>query len=78
MQTHHKLMILAIVFSLILLIFGERCAHALSDFAGQGKAPLSWNDIMIPKEDPSRVFAVSGGHGVGHHGGHGHGKGGCK
>lgn len=63
MQTRHKLMIMALVFSLILLALGQKC-HALSDFAGQGKAPLTWDELMQPRVDPSRYFAVpNGGHG---------------
>lgn len=62
MQTRHKLMIMALVFSLILLALGQKC-HAISDFAGQGKAPRTWADLM-QRPDPSRYFAVpNGGHG---------------
>lgn len=44
----------------MLLAFCQK-GHALSDFAGQGKAPLSWNDLMRPRVDPSRYFATPGG-----------------
>lgn len=64
MQTRHKLMIMALVFSLILLALGQKC-HALSDYAGQGKAPITWDELMQPRVDPSRYFATpGGGHGV--------------
>jgi hypothetical protein len=63
-------MIMALVFSLILLAFGQKC-HALSDYAGQGKAPLTWDELMQPRVDPSRYFATpGGGHGVHQPGGY--------
>lgn len=62
MQTHHKLMIMAIIFSLILLAFGQKC-HAvqlLDDFAGLRKS-VNQGPIWAP--DPSRLFATPGGAG---------------
>lgn len=62
MQTHHKLMIMALVFSLILLAFGQRChaSQLLDDFAGLRK---STNPGPIWAPDPSRIFATPGGGG---------------
>lgn len=55
---------------MLFAIIAPRC-HALSDFSGQGKAPLTWNDIMNPRVDPSRYFATpGGGHGVHQPGGY--------
>ena len=62
MQTHHKLMIMAIIFYLILLAFGQKC-HAvqlLDDFAGLRKS-VNQGPIWAP--DPSRRFATPGGAG---------------
>lgn len=62
MQTHHKLMIMAIIFSLILLALGQKC-HAeqlLDDFAGLRKS-VNQGPIWAP--DPSRLFATPGGGG---------------
>lgn len=62
MQTHHKLMIMAIIFYLILLAFGQKC-HAvqlLDDFAGLRKS-VNQGPIWAP--DPSRIFATPGGGG---------------
>ena len=53
---------ISIILVALFTIIAPRC-HALSDFAGQGKAPRTWNELMNPRVDPSRVFAVPGGHG---------------
>ena len=55
---------ISVLLIMLFAIIAPRC-HALSDFAGQGKAPLTWSDLMQPRVDPSRYFATPGG---GHHG----------
>jgi hypothetical protein len=55
---------ISIILVMLFAIVAPRC-HTLSDFAGQGKAPRTWNDIMNQRVDPSRYFATPiGGHGM--------------
>ena len=54
---------ISVLLIMLFAIIAPRC-HALSDYAGQGKALLTWDELMQPRVDPSRYFAVpNGGHG---------------
>ncbi len=57
---------IAIILIMLFAIIAPRCAHAMSDFAGQGKAPITWDELMQPRVDPARYFATPGG-GHGNH-----------
>lgn len=56
-----------IFYLLVMLSLVPFSVFGLSDFAGQGKAPITWDELMKPKIEPSRYFAVPGRTGDGVH-----------
>jgi hypothetical protein len=46
---------------LMVILLAPFNVFGTSDFAGQGKAPITWDELMKPKIDPSRYFATPGG-----------------
>lgn len=56
-----------IFYMLVMLLLVPFSVFGLSDFAGQGKSILTWDDLMKPTIEPSRYFAVPGRTGDGVH-----------